>query len=348
MNKPTDPNISIPAEFASNGTKVDFPDPKILNGFDPINPDVLPGDCLNKFIDDTYKGLNYAMAGTDAINLIQEDEVLTYKDGELVSDKLANLKNYVTNCILEAPNGVATYSTSYATAKEGLKILLPNGRNADGTLKNIEYTLENDIVSNTLSGLSNEYKHKRTLYIGNNVAILVESLYIYIQNSEPSLSGYSGSYGVWYNPDTNKSYRSNAGSWVETPLMPISTCFCSGVTINDYTNFNSVNLLKQSDKSEISGWSMPSNKYINLTIGASGSTYTAPADGWYSQQCTVSVTAYNYFYMSCNGVSIQVVGSGDNQNIHSFIPVKKNNVMMISYTNVRDINLKFIYAEGEV
>ena len=32
----------------------------------------------------------------------------------------------------------------------------------------------------------------------------------------------------------------------------------------------------------MAGASMPSNKYINLTLGASGSTYTAPADGFRS------------------------------------------------------------------
>ena len=52
------PNINIPAEFAVNGTKTDFDNSKLLDGFDRLNPDVLAGDNLNKFIDDTYKGLN--------------------------------------------------------------------------------------------------------------------------------------------------------------------------------------------------------------------------------------------------------------------------------------------------
>lgn len=52
------PSINIPAEFAINGTKTDFSQAKITDGFDRLQPDVLPGNCLNKFIDDTYKGLN--------------------------------------------------------------------------------------------------------------------------------------------------------------------------------------------------------------------------------------------------------------------------------------------------
>ena len=69
MNKPTKPNITIPESFAANGVKADFDNNKILNGFDRIQPDVLAGDNLNKFIDDTYKGLNYSMVAADALNI---------------------------------------------------------------------------------------------------------------------------------------------------------------------------------------------------------------------------------------------------------------------------------------
>ena len=86
MNKPTKPNIVIPESFAENGIKTDFDNEKLTNGFDRLQPDVLAGDNLNKFIDDTYKGLNYGMAAADAINLINEGEVLTVKDGQFVSD----------------------------------------------------------------------------------------------------------------------------------------------------------------------------------------------------------------------------------------------------------------------
>lgn len=85
MNKPTKPNIVIPESFAENGIKTDFDNEKLTNGFDRLQPDVLAGDNLNKFIDDTYKGLNYGMAAADAINLIQEGETLTVQNGQLVS-----------------------------------------------------------------------------------------------------------------------------------------------------------------------------------------------------------------------------------------------------------------------
>lgn len=51
----------------------------------------------------------------------------------------------ITNCILAAPNGVVTYSSNTISIKQGLKVLIPNERNADKTLKNIELTLDADI-----------------------------------------------------------------------------------------------------------------------------------------------------------------------------------------------------------
>ena len=55
---------------------------------------------------------------------------------------IADFSNKLTNCILSAPNGVATHSGNSITLKAGLKVLIPNGRNADKSLKNIELTLD--------------------------------------------------------------------------------------------------------------------------------------------------------------------------------------------------------------
>lgn len=85
MDKPIKPSITIPAEFAPNGVRTPFSNAKVQDGFDKINPDVLAGDNLNQFIDDTYKGLNYGMAAADAINLINEGETLTVVNGKLTS-----------------------------------------------------------------------------------------------------------------------------------------------------------------------------------------------------------------------------------------------------------------------
>ena len=86
MTKPTNPNIVIPEGFAISGQKEDFTPDKIQNGFDPIDPDVLAGDNLNKFIDDTYKGLHYSMSGVSDLykGAVLYDSAESYTASSLV------------------------------------------------------------------------------------------------------------------------------------------------------------------------------------------------------------------------------------------------------------------------
>lgn len=259
MNKPVKPNITIPESFAENGIKTDFDNEKLTNGFDRLQPDVLAGDNLNKFIDDTYKGLNYAMAGTDAINLIQEDEVLTVKNGELVSDSLANLKNKITNCILEAPNGAMSITPTSYTIKQGLKVLIPNGRNSDGTLKNIEYTIEQDetleYISTTTTDRICFLIDKNDSHSGGHQAIMWWTSAVFVSEVEPKLLTDVLPYSnvAWYQPSTNKWWytpinSSSPYNWEQIELCPIAIIDKQGtVELKKIHNFTPVSIAKEQD-----------------------------------------------------------------------------------------------------
>ena len=104
MTKPTKPSLNIPEGFATNGTKTDFEQEKIQNGFDPVDPDVLAGDNLNKFIDDTYKGLNYTIDGVTDLykGIIVYDANEVYNLNSLVfhvedDEKIALYKSLIEN-----------------------------------------------------------------------------------------------------------------------------------------------------------------------------------------------------------------------------------------------------------
>ncbi len=86
MAKPIKPDVNLPPEFAPKGKKTDFPSEKIENGFDPVDPDVLAGDNLNKFIDDTYKSLNYSIRGIEDLykGAVLYDANETYSDKSIV------------------------------------------------------------------------------------------------------------------------------------------------------------------------------------------------------------------------------------------------------------------------
>ena len=111
----------------------------------------------------------------------------------------------------------------------------------------------------------------------------------------------------------------------------------------DGTNFNS------EGKSLVAGYGMPSNRHINLTLGASGTEYTAPANGWvYFEGRQTSAGGY----IQLNNISSNFATGAQtsyNDNWHRiYIPVKKGEKFAALYTNVNNTVLRFIYAEGEV
>ena len=89
------------------------------------------------------------------------------------------------------------------------------------------------------------------------------------------------------------------------------------------------------------GWAMPSDTYVGLTLGASGSTYTAPANGWvlftgqgdgYIALTQGNITVYNTFNTTGNYYSI-------------FLPVHKG-IFTAEYNNITLRAFRFIYAQG--
>jgi hypothetical protein len=92
---------------------------------------------------------------------------------------------------------------------------------------------------------------------------------------------------------------------------------------------------------------MPSNKYIDLTLGASGTSYTAPADGY------VLLAMRNtdvYCEMRLNAGQLRV-GSNYRYDAtgYSFslsIPISKGNSVTAIYTNMSPQTFRFVYANG--
>jgi hypothetical protein len=90
---------------------------------------------------------------------------------------------------------------------------------------------------------------------------------------------------------------------------------------------------------------MPSNAYDDLTLGASGSTYTAPADGYFFLDKSVNYVG-QWIYMT--GVMGSTVLSPDSTaSLITFVPVQKGQQITINYTAAGNTNrFMFIYAVG--
>lgn len=100
-------------------------------------------------------------------------------------------------------------------------------------------------------------------------------------------------------------------------------------------------------KSFASGLGMPSSRYIDLTLGASGSTYTAPANGWFWIKKAANG---NNQFISLQTPKIQL--DSDTTSSGNYIglamPVSKGDVLTIYYNlGGSTAAFRFIYAEGE-
>lgn len=103
------------------------------------------------------------------------------------------------------------------------------------------------------------------------------------------------------------------------------------------------------DSSWLSGLGMPSKKAIDLTLGVSGSTYTAPANGWIAvRKSAITFKQYIVLYNTRTRIvnNPQAVDVGST--IDAIVDVKKGDVVKVDYTLGGDTDyFRFIYAEGE-
>lgn len=108
----------------------------------------------------------------------------------------------------------------------------------------------------------------------------------------------------------------------------------------DLTNVNDTGYIK------MAGAGMPSNRYIELTLGASGTTYTAPADGWFcSRQNYIS----GYYDISIGNINLAATTASSIQ-LSFLVPARKGQVLLYNYSNLTTglgyTNFRFIYAQG--
>lgn len=90
---------------------------------------------------------------------------------------------------------------------------------------------------------------------------------------------------------------------------------------------------------------MPSTKYDTLTAGASGTTYTAPADGYF--YLNLNTTTSGLLYNQTNNLRVRSwVPSGGTNATQLFIPVKKGDVVKLAYGTGTVNSFWFIYAVG--
>ena len=103
--------------------------------------------------------------------------------------------------------------------------------------------------------------------------------------------------------------------------------------------------------SNLTDISLPSNDYIDLTAGASGSTYTAPANGWFSVYNASGQSNAVQLYNQTKKIGICNPGITGFTDGMTFVPAVKDDVVMLKYTGAFNSSgtgyFRFIYAKGK-
>ena len=99
-----------------------------------------------------------------------------------------------------------------------------------------------------------------------------------------------------------------------------------------------------------SGLGMPSNTYIDLTLGTSGLTYTAPANGYFC--LNKNKTSQTQYIALINTSMTMGVWSNGNPGasggmVYTYLPVKRGDIVSVVYSASGTVNyFKFVYAQG--
>ena len=102
-------------------------------------------------------------------------------------------------------------------------------------------------------------------------------------------------------------------------------------------------------KQSITNWAFPSSRYDNVTLGASGTQYTAPADG-YVYLWGVQYDYNGGLFLTNNANGLQVISQPPNANsfeVRVWIPITKGDSYTVAYSALYIHGFRFIYANGE-
>ena len=253
-----------------------------------------------------------------------------------------------TTSILSLDNVYNTVSglANSLMVKEGVKLLMPNGLNADGTLNNIEYIVPHPMFEVINFGASGHREYMLTISSDGVIDNLWREYYFY-QTEAPVVESAVGT-AVWYNPATNKTTIYTSGTPAEKPLAVITPITAGSTYVTSVNQRTTLNLLKQADKSVISGWGMPSTRGYQLTLGVSGSTYEAPANGWFYIDKIATAAGQELNIENKRAGCYTIWSSASNQALRLMMPCSAKSTITITYSAAGNtIWFGFKYAEGE-
>ena len=242
--------------------------------------------------------------------------------------------------IYSAPNGIATYATNVITAKNGLSILIPSGRNSDGTLKNTSFTLDEDTTLE-LGSITGKYY----LFLDDlsSLACWATSELGYVYKApEQNLNWvyYDESENLWKYTSNGTDYRTLNG-------VVIAKVTCTSGIIDKLETLNPLGFLKETDISRVIYNCYPDYSAGVAYNAADTSVHTAPCDGIITiATCPSGVNVYQRFYINGEDVSLSFHSSGYMTRITGSFFVAKGDTFNLSLAGYSTDQFTFYPLKG--
>lgn len=206
----------------------------------------------------------------------------------------------------------------------------------------------------------------RILKLGNSPSTATSNVFTGAQSggSFPLsvATGFSTNQEVYYPTDSARS--SMVADTTDTAQLRVMIQIANGATdeavatvggvLADVAGLKDLSNITADGKEVCANLAMPSGRYTDLTLGASDSTYTAPADGYFIIQLKVNALANHWVNLDyvVNGTNVFIGNWWGKVANNTFgipmIPIKKGMGLRITYgSDITGANVfKFMYAEG--
>lgn len=209
----------------------------------------------------------------------------------LDSGETTDILNYLTNCMLSAPNGIPSYSGNVVTVYELTNFLFPNGRNTDNnTLQNVNFALASNATGTITGSVASTYY----VFVTSDLDIeFIPQENYFEQSTQPTALTQTTLNGIWYNPDTNilslASATASTPSWSAIQGAVCAILNYNGSSITSFDAIYPLRLLTYDDFSTLNSRPYITETYVNGTSG-----YRVWSDG-YCEQWGIFAVNSGYF-----------------------------------------------------
>ena len=243
---------------------------ELVTGFESsldnkVDTDVFEGavgsfsEAIENIEEKIYEKQNILIAGD---NITIKNNVISAKSGDKLYDK-------ITNCILKASGEVSIIGNMVSTPID-IKALIPKGRNADGTLKNIEWENQTGILAEV-----SFYGDGNHLIYKPDTDQLLHSNFLGSFTEEPPINGSNGTY---YNITENKIYLNGTTHWYETNIVFLAELMTADNEVTHLKSKKPIRLVDYNDFEKLDALPHIVQTYSNGT-----SWYRIYSDGWCEQ-----------------------------------------------------------------